>query len=190
MEAVAISEWLLMEGLVADGQLTSKAAGAELAHLVPPTMKRRIQVLVDELPTLPLMLVRFASIMGHYFYAEDLSMVAKVFKDDKGLLMENLATLREWHLIQPVMEDQPITRNSDATMGKWKVMPGASDSSVRVILSCSLLLCFMHPIDAGHGKHPVPVLQPHVPGHRAKRHDFPAQAQRAQESIRGLRSKA
>ena len=146
MEAVEISEWLVMEGLVADGQLTSKAAGVELAHLVPPTMKRRIQVLVDELPTLPLMLVRFATVLGQYFNAEDLlSMVAKVFKDDKELMMENLAILRDWHLIQPVIEDQLGTRNSDATLEKWKVMPGPADASVRVIRSYSFVLHFMHP---------------------------------------------
>ena len=115
-----MSEWLVKEQLVADGRLSPKAAGLELASLVPPDMQMRAQVLIDQLPRLPQMLVRFAGVLGHCFDADDLmSMMPEVCKDDPEMLMENLLILQEVDLVEPVLDRQ----NSEATQGmKWKVL--------------------------------------------------------------------
>jgi hypothetical protein len=64
MHAVELCDWLMMEELVGGGQLSAKAEGVDLQSLVPPSMQAMVQATVDQLPLVPGLVLRCASVLA------------------------------------------------------------------------------------------------------------------------------
>lgn len=103
---VELCEWMLSEGLVAGGMITEKAKEQGLAALVPPSMTALVQAQMDELPTLPGMVLRYASVLGVQFSSAVLCAMLQSSKvvDEKHVLDSQLQLLQTAHLINPTAQ--------------------------------------------------------------------------------------
>jgi hypothetical protein len=92
---------MLKEDLLEEGRLSAKAAGVDLESLVPPSMQAVVQAQIDQLPTAPGVVLRWASVWGDHFHTGALlDMLPKGLVCGLEGLEEQLEVLMDAHMIQ------------------------------------------------------------------------------------------
>lgn len=108
--AVELCEWLQQEGMVGDGHLPAKIG--KLTSVVPPSMQALVQSQLDQLPTVPGVILRCASILSSPFSLDALlHMMPKRIVDCSEMLESQMMVLRNAHLVD---RDISIMRTSSS----------------------------------------------------------------------------
>jgi predicted ATPase len=121
---VELCQWLQIEELVTNGQLSEKAEGVKLDTLVPPSLQAMVQSQIDQLPTVPGVVLRCASVLGIQFDTDTLlKTVPRRVVQGKAGLAEQLRVLGVAHLIQRVVRFEYTGSNGGNCGETWKVNP-------------------------------------------------------------------